>query len=58
MSKRDTKIDELRGLLMIMVVMGHVVQYVACPDNFDSNIVFRLIYSRPFQVLCKRQKLI
>ena len=43
--QRDRKVDSLRGFLIILVVIGHVVQYVYSPDNFDYNIVFRLIYS-------------
>lgn len=43
--KRNLKIDELRGMLMILVVVGHIIQYVMCPDTFDYNIFFRIIYS-------------
>ena len=43
--KRDLRLDVLRGLLMMLVVMGHCIQYVAAPTDFDHNIIFRLIYS-------------
>ena len=43
--RRDKRIDALRGLLMILVVLGHVIQYVYEPKDFDNNILFRVIYS-------------
>lgn len=45
MIKRNKKVDELRGLLMILVVIGHIIQFVTYPETFDDNIVFRIIYS-------------
>ena len=44
-NNRDVRIDELRGVLMILVVMGHCIQYVADPMEFDHNFFFRAIYS-------------
>lgn len=45
MGKRLEYIDNLKGLAILMVVIGHVIQFLYSPDNFDSNIVFRVIYS-------------
>lgn len=36
-------IDNLRGMLIIIVVLGHAIQYL--DSDFDHNIVFRYIYS-------------
>lgn len=38
-------IDNLRGLAILLVVFGHIIQYVICPDSFDNNHLFRFIYS-------------
>lgn len=43
--KRDQRVDVLRGLLMTLVVLGHCIQYVADPTDFDHNLIFRAIYS-------------
>ncbi|CAG1020274.1 hypothetical protein MTYM_00165 [Methylococcales bacterium] len=40
---RIPSIDALRGLLILLVVVGHVLQF-SSPD-YDSNLAFRLIYS-------------
>lgn len=43
--KRDQRLDVLRGILMTLVVLGHCIQYVADPTDFDHNLIFRAIYS-------------
>lgn len=45
MGKRLEFIDNLKGLAILMVVAGHIIQFLYCPDNFDENIAFRAIYS-------------
>ena len=43
MVKRFTYIDNLRGFLILLVILGHCIQ---CIDtDFDHNIIFRYIYS-------------
>ena len=43
MNQRLAFIDNLRGILMLLVIIGHSIQFMD-PD-FDHNIVFRYIYS-------------
>lgn len=45
MKERIAYIDRLKGFAILLVVIGHVVQFLYCPNNFDTNIVFRFIYS-------------
>jgi len=40
---RDSVIDIAKGLAIILVVVGHVIQVGS--ENFDSNFGFRIIYS-------------
>lgn len=42
--KRIIYIDSLKGLLIILVVLGHVIQFLYSPDNFDNNRIYRYIY--------------
>lgn len=37
--------DNIRGIAIVLVVWGHIIQTMICPNNFDANIVFRVIYS-------------
>ena len=41
-TKRDMKLDILRGIAATMVVVGHVMQLY---DNFNQNILFNIIFS-------------
>lgn len=43
--KRDIRIDMLKGFAIILVVLGHCVQFVYASKDFGQNIVFRVIYS-------------
>lgn len=43
LGKRSTSVDLLKGYAIILVVLGHALQYNI--NNFDNNIVFRIIYS-------------
>lgn len=45
MSRRIAYVDGLKGFAILLVIVGHLIQYVFCPDNFSDNIVFRYIYS-------------
>ena len=42
-SNRLFYVDNLRGFLIILVVLGHCIQHLDI--DFDHNIVFRYIYS-------------
>lgn len=44
---RNIGIDNLKGLLVILVVIGHAVQinYQSRDADFDENLLFRFIYS-------------
>jgi fucose 4-O-acetylase-like acetyltransferase len=42
-SGRDHKIDALKGIAIILVVLGHSVQHNN--PNYDNNLLFRVIYS-------------
>ena len=40
---RDSRIDSLKGLAILLVVIGHILQNTII--NYDDNFFFRLIYS-------------
>lgn len=42
---RDRKIDILRGIAILLVVLGHYIQVIYSPLAFDDNLLFRIIYS-------------
>lgn len=45
MGKRDKTIDILKGTAIILMVLGHVIQTIYAPDNYDENLIFKFIYS-------------
>lgn len=45
MKERIAYIDRLKGFAILLVVIGHIIQFLYCPDKFDSNLIFRFIYS-------------
>lgn len=50
MNHRLHYIDNLKGVLILLVVLGHCIQ---CTDlDFDHNAVFRYIYSFHCRCLC------
>ena len=44
-NSRDLRIDCAKTVAIILVVVGHSVQYVFARDSFDDNLLFRYIYS-------------
>lgn len=42
--ERDLHLDMMKGISIILVVLGHTVQYANIED-FDNNVIFRIIYS-------------
>lgn len=44
-SQRIGYLDSLKGIAIILVVIGHIIQYCISPTCFDDNHVFRYIYS-------------
>lgn len=45
MKKEKKLFNIVRGGAICFVVLGHVIQCIISPDNFDDNIFFRIIYS-------------
>mgnify|MGYP004732736881 CR=1 FL=1 len=44
LKNRSDTLDCIKGSLILLVILGHVIQYNSL-RNFDDNIVFRIIYS-------------
>lgn len=44
-NKRDTFIDSLKGIAIILVVIGHVAVAMFGEDQAENNIIFRICYS-------------
>lgn len=42
---RDHTLDAMKGILIIMVVVGHVIVSIYAPDNYTGNILFKICYS-------------
>lgn len=45
MKSRVGYIDSLKGIAIILVIVGHIIQYYYSPEAFRGNCVFRYIYS-------------
>lgn len=43
--ERDSLLDVLKGVLIYLVVLGHVIQYFGVVQNFFDNTLFKFIYS-------------
>lgn len=43
-------IDNLKAFAIILVVVGHVIQYFLCPDDYSQNVVFKYIYAFHMQL--------
>lgn len=43
--KRDYNIDMVKAIAVILVVLGHIIQYICVRDGYWENHVFRYIYS-------------
>lgn len=46
MERREQTIDIARGIAIVLMVLGHYIQVIYSPLNFDNNIFFSyaLIY--------------
>lgn len=42
---RNQSLDFYKGIAIMLVIIGHTLQYRVYPDNFDSSWVFKIIYS-------------
>ena len=42
---RNQNLDFYKGIAIILVVIGHTIQYRLSPSDFDSSWAFRIIYS-------------
>lgn len=38
-------IDNAKAIAILLVVVGHIIQFMYSPEGFDQNIVFRYIYA-------------
>lgn len=45
MKERDMNIDALKGIAIILVVVGHCIQFIYSPDYYMTNKVYNIIYS-------------
>ena len=43
--ERLAYIDNIKCFAIVLVVLGHLIQYIYYPNTFDHNHVFRYIYS-------------
>lgn len=42
---RSENIDVIKGEGILLVVVGHIIQYVICKENAFNNVIFSVIYS-------------
>lgn len=45
MKQRLLYLDNLRAILIMLVVLGHCVQWDGCYSDYNHNLLFRFIYS-------------
>ncbi len=50
MTSRIGYIDNLKGFAIILVVLGHLIQYITVPDNYLYDGLWRWIYSFHMQL--------
>lgn len=43
-NQRNNEIDAVRGMAIVLVVIGHIIQYQN-PTSYNSDLTFRVIYS-------------
>lgn len=43
LTQRLPYLDSIKGILIILVVVGHAIQY--CLSTYEMNFTFRFIYS-------------
>ncbi len=44
-NKRDYNIDMIKAIAVVLVVLGHIIQYICVRDAYWENHLFRYIYS-------------
>lgn len=44
-TERIIWIDSAKALAILLVVIGHIIQFMYRPDSFDEDVLFRYIYS-------------
>lgn len=45
MKMRNMDIDAIKGVAIILVVIGHVIQYICAITDYESNLIYNIIYS-------------
>lgn len=43
--ERITYLDHLKGMAILIVVIGHVLQYCVLPQTFNDDRLWNIIYS-------------
>ncbi|MCC8051728.1 MAG: acyltransferase family protein [Clostridiales bacterium] len=43
--KRNKILDAMKGILIILVVLGHIIVDIYAPENYSNNILFKICYS-------------
>lgn len=44
MKERLAYIDNIKCFAIVLVVLGHLIQYIYYPNTFDQNHIFRYIF--------------